>query len=403
MLWLCGLLHALTHMYGIALIPLYLFIRSDFDLASDAEAAALVTTQGLAYFLPSYFFGILADKLNRRVLLAMGLLINSLAFIALAYAPSFQAALFCVVLAGIGGGFFHPSATALVARLFPTATGKALGQVGIGAGVGFFVGPLYCGWRAESSGWRAPIFELGAVGLIAAIVFWFLSEDDAPIRRQASRDSKRLFPTWHVAFSFLAVCAALGFRDFAGGGIGTLSSLFLQRGRGFDAATTGLALGAMSLMAIISNPLFGGLSDRNRGLWIFIALFTSACIASLLPWLPNAWLVPCLLAYGFFFMASFPMIEAAIMELVPDAVRGRVVGVSVMIGGTISSFSHWSVGTWLKSADTDPSRYFQAFTFLALFILISVSVLPCLRLLGRTTRNADGQNASAHCSHLKSP
>ena len=137
MIWLCGMLHALTHMYGIALIPLYLFIRKDFGLASDAEAAALVTTQGVAYFLPSYFFGILADKHNRRMLLTVGLVINSLAFIALAYAPTFRMALACVVLAGIGGGFFHPAATALVARLFPTGTGKALGKVGIGAGAGF--------------------------------------------------------------------------------------------------------------------------------------------------------------------------------------------------------------------------------------------------------------------------
>ena len=394
MIWSCGMLHALTHMYGIALIPLYLFIRKDFGLASDAEAAALVTTQGVAYFLPSYFFGILADKHNRRMLLTVGLVINSLAFIALAYAPTFRMALACVVLAGIGGGFFHPAATALVARLFPTGTGKALGKVGIGAGAGFFAGPLYCGWRAEAAGWRAPILELGVIGLIAAIVFWLSSADAVAPEQKIEQKAQPLFPTWQVALSFLAVCATLGFRDFAGGGMSTLSSLFLQRGRGFDAATTGLALGAMSLMAVISNPLFGGLSDRNRGLWIFIALFTAACIASLMPWLPNAFLIPCLLAYGFFFMASFPMLEAAIMGLVPDAVRGRVVGIFVMIGGTISSFSHWSVGTWLRSANpADPSRYFQAFTFLAVFIMIAVSVLPCLRLLGRTTRNAASHEA----------
>ena len=50
-------------------------------------------------------------------------------------------ALASVAVAGVGGSFFHPAATALVARLYPEATGKALGLIGIGAGAGFFWRP----------------------------------------------------------------------------------------------------------------------------------------------------------------------------------------------------------------------------------------------------------------------
>src|SRR5262249_20495504 len=150
---------------------LYLLIQRDFHLTSDAQATFLVTALSIAYFLPSYPMGMLADRVSRKKLLALGLLINALGFIALAFAPSYDVAVACVIIAGLGGSFYHPSATALIARLYPTETGKALGKVGLGASFGFFIAPIYAGWRSEISevggfhlpfflaGWRGPVFE----------------------------------------------------------------------------------------------------------------------------------------------------------------------------------------------------------------------------------------------------
>ena len=41
--WLVGGLHAFTHIYQVALIPLYLMIQADFHLRSKGEATLLVT------------------------------------------------------------------------------------------------------------------------------------------------------------------------------------------------------------------------------------------------------------------------------------------------------------------------------------------------------------------------
>ena len=92
-LWLCGALHALTHIYQVALIPLYLLIRKDFQLASDGQTTFFVTVMGLAYALPSYPMGMLADRVSRKKLLGIGLAINGLGFVGLAYAPSYGWAL----------------------------------------------------------------------------------------------------------------------------------------------------------------------------------------------------------------------------------------------------------------------------------------------------------------------
>src|ERR1044071_4831113 len=147
-LWLCGALHAFTHIYHVALMPLYLLIQRDLRLGSVEQATLLLTLMMFAYFAPSYAMGALADRLSRRKLLAAGLAVNSLGFVGLAASPNYACAAASVMVAGFGGSFFHPAATSLVARLYPVNTGRALGILGIGAGVGFFLGPIYTGWRA---------------------------------------------------------------------------------------------------------------------------------------------------------------------------------------------------------------------------------------------------------------
>src|SRR5205823_13480641 len=65
-LWLTGVLHAFTHLYQVALLPLYLRIQQDLRLGSVDQATLLVTVMGLAYFIPSYPLGALADRLSRK-------------------------------------------------------------------------------------------------------------------------------------------------------------------------------------------------------------------------------------------------------------------------------------------------------------------------------------------------
>src|SRR5206468_10727849 len=126
-LTLVSVLHAFTHLYQVALLPLYFPIQTSFKLQNVGSSTFLVTLLMVAYFLPSYPMGVLADRVSRKKLLGVGLAINGLGFIGLAVAPNYPAALLSVAVAGFGGSFFHPAATALVAQLFPRNTGRALG------------------------------------------------------------------------------------------------------------------------------------------------------------------------------------------------------------------------------------------------------------------------------------
>jgi len=380
-------------MFQVALIPLYLLIQKDFGLRSEAEATFLVTALSIAYFLPSYPMGVLADRISRKKLLGIGLFTNAIAFIALAFAPNYITALACVILAGLGGSFYHPAATALVARLYPSETGRALGKVGIGAALGFFVGPIYAGWRGQTAewGWRQPVLEFGILGLIGAILFVFMAKEEQSRPQDAGNRKTlplKLFAGPQLWILFLGASLAFCFRDFAGSGMATLGSLFLQHAHDFDVTRTGLTISCIYLASVISNPLFGGLSDRSRFRWTGFVLVCAAVAIFILPRLSVQWVVPALAAYGFFFMASFPMVEAALMETVHDSVRGRVFGLFITIGGFIGNLSHWLVGDWVKrlgATASSPVSYYPIFTTLALFVVISLVGLAALNGLRKRT------------------
>jgi len=388
-LWLCGVLHAFTHVYHVALAPLLLLIQQDLNLSSVGKATLLVTIMMAACFLPSYPMGILADRISRKKLLGWGLAINGLGFFGLSYASNYGTAVACVLVAGFGGSFFHPAATAMVARLYPIGTGRALGLLAIGASVGFFVGPIYAGWRADLAGWRMPVRELGLIGIFGAILFAWLAEEE-PQQRAAlaerHRHSEKMFPTPALWLLFIAASFAFSLRDFTGAGMGTLGSLFLQKAHHLDPKATGLWLSGIFILSAVSNPVFGGLSDRARLRWASLVLVVSAVLVAVFPHLPLGWLIPAFMVYGFFFMSNYPMIEAAVMQAVPDAVRGRVFGLFITIGGLVGNLSHGLIGGWVNQMGdraNSPEGFYFLYAALASLVVLSLLGLPCLHAIRR--------------------
>jgi MFS family permease len=207
-----------------------------------------------------------------------------------------------------------------------------------------------------------------------------------------------LFPTVALWVFFLATSLAFSLRDFAGSAMGTASSLFLQKARSFDSGSTGLVLSGIFAASAISNPLFGHLSDRSRIRWLTVLLLASAALIALFPHVSVSWMIPVLLAYGFFFMASYPINEAALMEAVHESVRGRVFGLFLTICGLLANLSHWLVGDWvhkLGSRASVPGSYFPLYTILALMVVASLSALPFLHALRKREEEIAPNVASA--------
>ena len=292
--------------------------------------------------------------------------------------------------------------------MFPEATGKALGRVGLGASFGFFLAPFYAGWRAESAGWRQPVLELGLLGLAGAIAFALLAHEHSSTKETAShpRPPEKMFASPALWFFFILGAVLFSLRDFAGSGMVSLSSLFLLRAHHFSSKETGLALSCIFLASAISNPLFGHLSDRGRIRWAIFVLLAASLVIFLFPRVPPAGTVVAFAVYGFFFMASYPMVEAGLMESVHDSVRGRVFGFFITIGGFVGNLAHWFVGNRVKNLGDGaglPGNYFNTYNLLALFVTLSIGGLACLHAIRRRENEVAPLTASGPAAPQLNP
>jgi MFS family permease len=158
-LGLCTLLHAMTHALGSMLVPLYLMMRDDLRRRGVGEIALIVTAYGVVYALLSYPAGVLADRMNRKILLGVGLIGNACAVALMGLTHSYWMILFLGVLGGMFGSVFHPAANALVPAHFPKNPGMPIGIMGIGSGLGFFSGRNMRGGERRPWGGRGRVWS----------------------------------------------------------------------------------------------------------------------------------------------------------------------------------------------------------------------------------------------------
>jgi sugar phosphate permease len=102
------------------------------------------------------------------------------------------------------------------------------------------------------------------------------------------------------------------------------------------------------------------------------------------PFVPSAFSVPTLVVYGFFFMASYPIVESAVMESVHKSVRGRAFGFFITIGGVVGNLAHWAMGVCVEQLGPRAgiaASYYPIYAMLTLFILLSLLGLPLMHRL----------------------
>jgi MFS family permease len=120
-------------------------------------------------------------------------------------------------------------------------------------------------------------------------------------------------------------------------------------------------------------------------------LLVAVALIAIFPRVPAQWLIPTFALYGFFFMASYPMTEAALMEAVPEAMRGRAFGFFITLAGLIGNLSHWKVGNWVKGLGANAHSahaYYTLYGQLALLLLLSLLGLPCLHAIRKREKPA---------------
>jgi hypothetical protein len=104
-----------------------------------------------------------------------------------------------------------------------------------------------------------------------------------------------------------------------------------------------------------------------------------------------------MMVFGFFLMATYPVVEAALMQAVPASIRASFFGLFITIGGLLGNASHWFVGRWVEAmgpASRSPGAYGSIYTLLAALMALSVVGLPCLHSFARNRSRPNSVTAA---------
>lgn len=250
-------------------------IKHEFS-ASDTQMGLL---SGLAFGLLYAALGVpvgkLADRYNRRAIVAVCCSLWSVATMACGFAGHFWQLLLARMSVAIGeAGGMAPSIS-LVSDLYPKKhRSMAISLFMMGPHFGVLIGLALGGWIAQHHGWRATFLSFGLPGMLLAALVWLLVPEprrggfDAPAP-SATGQPAAAESLWTQVRRLLAISAfrrlalACGMAGVAGYGYGVWTPSFLVRTHGLSIAQAGLLFGVASGVGAVAGSLASGwLCDR---------------------------------------------------------------------------------------------------------------------------------------------
>jgi EmrB/QacA subfamily drug resistance transporter len=333
--------------------------------------------------------GSTGDRVGRRRIFQMGLVLFTLGSLLCSLAPGLSWLVAFRVLQAVGGSMLNPVALSIVSNTFPDPAerARAIGIWGSVFGISMALGPVLGGTLIASVGWRAIFWVNVPVGLAALVLTaLFVPESRAPRVRRPDPVGQLLVITALASLTYAIIegpgsgwssakilgifgLAAVAFtglivyelrRDepliemrffrsapFSGatviavcafaalGGFLFLNTLYLQDVRGFSALNAGLYMLPMAAMIVVCAPLSGRIVGA-RGPRLPLVVAGVAFVASgimltrLTASTPASWLVACYLTFGI----GSGMVNPAITNTAVSGMPRSQAGVAAAIAST---------------------------------------------------------------------
>jgi MFS family permease len=320
---------------SLALVPL----KAEMAL-SDTQLGLLVGMSFvLLYSLAGIPLGLLADIVNRRRMIALGVLAWSLATAATAFAESFPSLFAARLAVGLGEAALVPAGISLIGSYFPkTQLGQAVSIFTAGSALGrtlaFLGGGVVLALLNPLGGMHVPLlgqfrpwqslFLLAAVpGFVLVAMMFTVREPARPARDAAARHGlgdalahMRRHAGAYALTILAGTCCILVIQNQA-----AWAASFFVRLHGMGQAQAGYVIGLASLVSAVLGSLYGGwLTDRLQARGVTGAVGVTIC-SSLLLSIP-AVLVMYLAEDRAVSIAGFVVSEFLVTSTAPAAVAG---------------------------------------------------------------------------------
>ncbi len=330
--YVCLLLLAATtinYMDRLTLANTAMRIKAEFHIGNE-QYGALERGFSWAFAGGSFFFGMLADRVNLRLLYPAVLLLWSAMGFATAWSQSFGDLLLFRTLLGLFEAGHWPCALTIVQRLLaPKDRAMGNGLLQSGASLGAIITPfLVQPFLAQGLGWRPPFMVIGLVGLLWAVVwFVFIRGPDlaAPAATTTTTDGDPGFLQLLLTRRFAALVLMVASINTSWQLLRAWLPLFLQEGRGYSERQAGYFtvpyyiatdLGTLLAGVVALRLVRRGLSVHASRCWVFLGGSLLTVLATLAAWLPRGLpLLGTLLLVGFGLLGVFPAYYSFAQEI----------------------------------------------------------------------------------------
>ena len=167
--------------FGVfALLGLYLVASTDqggLGLTHIQKGNILANVIAIQFFLP-LFFGLIADRIGYKRSLLIAFVITAVGYYLMGTVSSYWAIYLAFLLAAIGGSFFKPVASGIIARNTDDTTNTmGFGIFYLMANIGGFFGPAFSSYLRTVMGWRIIFLQAAIVIFINLLVVLFFFKE----------------------------------------------------------------------------------------------------------------------------------------------------------------------------------------------------------------------------------
>lgn len=348
-------------------------IKKELDLKDTQLGLLSGFTFAIFYVTMGIPIARLADRSNRRNIVAISLALWSAMTAVSGLARNFVQLLLARIGVGVGEAGGSPPAHAMISDYFPPERrATALSFYSMGIYFGILIGFLMGGYLNETLGWRTAFFVLGIPGVLFALLLSFTVKEPrrgaTDVQTQSDAVNHSFSDVMRLLYSkktFVYVALAGGFQAFCIYGLTNWAPSFLSRLHGLTNAQIGLSLGLIFgigggigtyaggfltdrfgksdqrwYMKIPAYAVFGSIVFLVVGLFTKSAVIATACIG-ICSMLYSMYLGPSIAVAHKLVPASMRAFSSAIFFLVVNLVG---LGFGPLTVGMISDFLNPTMG-----------------------------------------------------------
>jgi MFS transporter, FSR family, fosmidomycin resistance protein len=327
------LAHFCNHMVAALPTPLMPLIALEFGLGNSG-IGFVITAFSIASGLSQIPAGFVADRIGPRTMISVSICGIGLSGLLIGLSHNYIMMLVFLILLGIFGGGYHPSAPPLMAASVPASIrGKALGFHLVGGNAAFFLAPLMAAGLVAVWNWRGAFITLSIPTIIFGIVFYLILSG-VSIKKKVKAAVAEPPPEVHVAqpgwvkvmVVFILVAAIVSSLSMS---VSSFLSVYAVKHLGIDPKIAAILVAVFASSGVWASPFGGHLCDR---IGYIPAMLLSSIVSgpfifliTITPFGP--WFIIVLLIWGALTSIRLPAVESYIVSQASPKRRSMILGI----------------------------------------------------------------------------